>query len=79
MQPTQIYIVMRDSADGPELDVFLDEANAEAWAEHIGAGVQVENTLDDRLADLIASREAYHPAPGAPSDPGHPDNPRSHY
>lgn len=54
----QIFIVSRDSADGPELDCFTSEAKARQWAKHIGAEVQTENTLDDMLADLIASRPA---------------------
>jgi hypothetical protein len=53
-----IYIVRRDSADGLEIDCFADLAKAEQWAEHIGAGVETEQTLDDILADLIASRSA---------------------
>lgn len=47
-----IYIVHRDSADGPEVDVFTDSGLAEEWAQHIKSSVCEEyiidkNTLDD--------------------------------
>lgn len=47
-----VYIVHRDSADGPEVDVFTDSGLAKEWAQHIKSSVCEEyiidkNTLDD--------------------------------
>lgn len=53
-----IYIVARDSADGPELDVFTDLTLAQEWAGYIGASVQEENTIERDILDAMkASRE----------------------
>lgn len=49
----EIYVVRRDSVDGLEVDCFLDLHNAETWAKATGNKVEVENTLDDVLPDLL--------------------------
>lgn len=52
---TTAYVVLRDSADGLEVDVFLDESKARTWAEACGGELREESTLDDDLPALLAS------------------------
>lgn len=53
-----VYIVVRDSADGQELDCFDCPVMAQQWADAIGETVQEENIIDrDTLAALIESRK----------------------
>lgn len=56
MERTVVYIVRRDSADGPENDVFLDYTLAREWAKHIGASVEEETEIDRET--LNAMKEA---------------------
>ena len=44
-----VYIVRRDSADGPEIDCFEDRGLAEQWAKHIYSTVEEENTIDKAM------------------------------
>lgn len=49
-----IYVVRRDSAEGPEVDCFTDLTLAKRWAKHIGARVEVEYPIDRTLLrDMI--------------------------
>lgn len=48
-----IYIVDRDSADGPENDCFLSLALAQEWAAHIGGTVREENTINRALLQAM--------------------------
>jgi hypothetical protein len=49
----QLFIVERDSADGPELDVFTNEQLADEWAQFIGETVITENTIDRDTLDAM--------------------------
>lgn len=51
----EIFVVRRVSGDGLEIDCFLDLHNAEVWAKATNNSVEVENTLDDVLPDLLAT------------------------
>lgn len=42
-----VYIVRRESADGPEVDVFTDSDLADKWAEAIGSTVEEEGIIDE--------------------------------
>jgi hypothetical protein len=53
----RVSIVHRDSADGPEVDVFTDDALAQEWAEHIGSTVTEECIID--RTTLNAMKKSY--------------------
>jgi hypothetical protein len=48
-----VYIVCRDSADGPEMDCFDDPDLAQEWAERIGSRVQEEQTIGRQTLRLM--------------------------
>lgn len=59
---TNIYIVRRESADGPEMDCFTDPSLAQEWAEYIGSAVEEEciieaDTLDDMKRSWVDDDE----------------------
>ena len=48
-----VFIVHRDSADGPEADTFSDRELAEEWAEHIGSTVTEEFIIDKAVLEQM--------------------------
>lgn len=53
-----IYIVVRDSADGQELDCFDCPMMAQQWADAIGETVQEENIIDrETMGAMLATKE----------------------
>lgn len=52
-----IYIVDRESVDGPETDCFTSLSLAEEWAEFIGGSVREEQPID--RASLDAMKQAF--------------------
>lgn len=54
-----VYIVHRDSAEGPEADTFTDLSLAEEWAEYIGSEVTEEFIIDKKTLD--AMKKSYNP------------------
>lgn len=55
LEASAVHVVLRDSADGLEVDVFHDEAKARTWADACGGDLREESTLDDDLPALLAS------------------------
>ena len=55
-----VYIVLRHSADGPELDCFTNETMAQHWAEVVGESVITENIIDEATLDaMIETRKDF--------------------
>ena len=52
MNITRVWIVERESGDGPEVDVFLNQSLAKRWAETCGGWCHSEPILDE--ADVMA-------------------------
>lgn len=55
---SDVYVVLRDSAEGLEVDVFHDEAKARTWADACGGELREESALDDDLPALLTSLTA---------------------
>lgn len=48
-----VYIVRRDTIDGPEVDVFTNESLAAEWALECESTVQPENIIDRSTLDAM--------------------------
>jgi len=48
-----IYIVIRESAEGSEVDCFTDRALAEEWAGHCDGELREEFIIDRALLDEL--------------------------
>lgn len=55
LQSAPVYLVLRDSADGQEIDAFTDYELAKEWAQFIGSEVQEENRIDRATLDAMKS------------------------